>query len=103
MWHDDEKDILNIIMAYYLNLFSSQGPRDFDDILSCISPRVSLNMNDSLSGPYSHVEVREAIFSMKPHKAPWPERIHAFFYQRYWKILANDVVSFVNDFLRSNL
>lgn len=40
---------------------------------------------------------------MKPHKALGPDGLHAFLLHRYWEIIANDIVSFSNDFLRGNL
>lgn len=99
VWQDEEKDIVHTVTSFYEKLFCSQGLREFFDVLNYIPSKVLTPMNEYLLAPYSHEEVRNAVFSMKPHKAPGPDRLHAFFFHRYWDTLTSDVVSFVNDFL----
>ena len=38
-------------------------------------------------------------FSMRPEKAPGPDEMTAFFYQKFWDIVKDDLTHIVNQFL----
>lgn len=59
-------------------------------------------MNAALLKPYSLEEVTIVLFHMKPHKAPGPDGIYPFFFQKYWHMLSNDVVQFMNEFFHGS-
>lgn len=42
----------------------------------------------------NHDDIKRAVFSFKPTKAPGPDGIHPLFYQKYWDILGNFVEKF---------
>ncbi|KAK9911294.1 hypothetical protein M0R45_035213 [Rubus argutus] len=54
---------------------------------------------DSLSRPYTRVEIECALKGMGPTKSPGPDGMPALFYQRYWSIVGSDVVATCLDFL----
>lgn len=46
-------------------------------------------------------EIKEAVFSMHPEKAPGPDGFNPMFFQTYWSIVANDVVQVCREFFDS--
>lgn len=48
------------------------------EVLECIEPKVTEEMNEMLCGNYSGGEVEIALKQMHPHKAPGPDAIHSF-------------------------
>lgn len=38
------------------------------------------------------IEVKEAMFHMHPDKSPGPDGMTPAFYQKFWRIVGNDVV-----------
>ncbi|KAL0434845.1 UNVERIFIED_CONTAM: hypothetical protein Sradi_0192400 [Sesamum radiatum] len=58
-------------------------------------------MNESLLLPFTEQEVRNAVFSMSPIKSLGPDGMPPLFYQKFWHIIRNDVVSSVLHILNS--
>ena len=52
-------------------------------VLHTIQPRVSPAMNQTLQEPYTAKEVKAALFQMHPSKAPGPDDMSPFFFQKY--------------------
>ncbi|XP_031101849.1 uncharacterized protein LOC116005749 [Ipomoea triloba] len=66
----------NVVLDYYHNhnIFNSNlAATSVDTFVASITPRVSQEQNDSLLRPFEVEEVRSAIFSMFPDKAPSPD------------------------------
>uniref|UniRef100_A0A0D3AZ11 Reverse transcriptase domain-containing protein n=1 Tax=Brassica oleracea var. oleracea TaxID=109376 RepID=A0A0D3AZ11_BRAOL len=59
-------------------------------------------MNTTLIAIPSPFEIREALFSINPDKAPGPDGFSASFYQNFWDILGEDVVKDIQAFFISN-
>ncbi|KAF3653639.1 hypothetical protein FXO37_16869 [Capsicum annuum] len=57
--------------------------------LKLYSPELAL----SLTTPLNRKEVQDAIFSFKPLKAPCPDGLHPFFYQKYNSTVGESVVN----------
>lgn len=87
------------IASFYQSLYQSQGYRPMEELLACVTPRVSDDMNDLLEKEYSAEEVKKALFDMAPSKAPGIQEFTAGFYQRHWDVLGNDISHAVLDFL----
>ena len=58
-------------------------------------------MQEILSRDYSVDEIKAALFQMGPTKAPRRDGMNAFFYQKFWHIVGDDMVAAVLDFLKS--
>nr|CAD1824953.1 unnamed protein product [Ananas comosus var. bracteatus] len=52
----------------------------------------------SLQEDFTAAEVRKAVFSSGPEKAPGPDGLPMLFYQRFWNLLKNDIMSVFNSF-----
>uniref|UniRef100_A0A2N9J135 Reverse transcriptase domain-containing protein n=1 Tax=Fagus sylvatica TaxID=28930 RepID=A0A2N9J135_FAGSY len=89
-----EQEIHAVIKVCSSNLscFSS-APRSVwrvDNWTTCISVEESL----MLSSPISTDEIKAALWSMKPFKAPSPDGLHAGFFQRSWHTFADCLSKF---------
>lgn len=59
--------------------------------------KLSDNTCDSLAIPVSDNEIKAALWSMKAHKAPGPDGLHAGFFQRFWIIVGSSVTKEVKE------
>ena len=64
-----------------------------------IHHRITLDIQDILSSDFSVEEIKAVVFQMGPTKAPRPDGVNAFFYQKFWHIVRDDVINAVLDFL----
>lgn len=87
--------IEGIIVNYFANLFTTSNDLDMDHVLSCVTPIVTVEMNDSLTRPYTREEIEIALKQMHPHKAPGPDGLNPHFYQKFWETIGDDVSSAV--------
>ena len=61
--------------------------------LDAVVPVVETFDNDSLLAPYYEMEIKEALFSMKPDKSPGPNGMNPTFFQRFWHVVGKEVCS----------
>ncbi|XP_071918969.1 uncharacterized protein [Coffea arabica] len=69
-WCKSEGEVEGEINGYFRKLFTSTNPRQFDAILNGIPQVITGQMNNKLTRPVSEMEVRKAMFSLHPNKAP---------------------------------
>ena len=60
-------------------------------------------MQEYLSRDYSADEIKVTLFQMGPIKAHGPNGMNALFYQKFWYIVGDDVITAMLDFLNSGL
>lgn len=89
------------IAAYFENLFTTSHPRDCEEILEGIPKTISETMNANLTKVVENQEIRKALFFMHPHKAPGPDGMSLFFFQKYWNVVGEDVCNAVKAFFHS--
>ena len=85
----------NVFIDLFCTSFSS-APRSVwwvDNWTACISVEESL----MLSSPIFTDEIKAALWSMKPFKAPGPDGLHAGFFQRSWHTVGTTVVKEVQN------
>ena len=58
-------------------------------------------MQQTLSNEYTADEIKAALFQMGLTKAPRPDGMNALFYQKFWHIVGDNVVSAVLEFLNT--
>lgn len=84
---------------FYRQLFSAQANLEPELVLDHVPVKVTEQMNDRLSWPYTATEVERALHLMKPSKAPGPDGFTAGFYQLHWDLLGKDITAAVLNFL----
>lgn len=97
-WQSDLGEIKNILSEYFNDIYASHQPRNFNLVTSDFAPRVPMDMNRSLTAPLSLEEVKHAVFSINPRKAPGEDGFTSFFFQKYWEILGTEIFKAVLDF-----
>lgn len=90
-----------IILKYFNDIFTSNGccQNSLDELNF---PQVSTEQNEVLEKPFTSEEVKAAVFSMKPDKAPGPDGMNPMFFQHFWPTLGDDVTQFINQCLETN-
>ncbi|KAL5779809.1 hypothetical protein ACOSQ2_010546 [Xanthoceras sorbifolium] len=84
--HEDDEGIANTVSNYFSSLFKSSSPsvQDLEEASCNIKNRFSEDMLETISADFSADEVRAAVFSLGPSKAPGPDGFHALFFQKFW-------------------
>ena len=100
---EDIIDVAEVAVDYFQTIFHSGTCERMEDCLNTIPQRMSANIREELSRPYTVEEVTAALFQMGPTKAAGPDGMNALFYQKFWHIVGNDVSSAVLEFLNSGI
>lgn len=99
-WCETEDQIKQEVEQYFRNLFTTSNPSGYDEILSGIPRSITESMNKNLTRSVDEAEIKKALFSMHPNKAPGPDGMSPLFFQKYWSIVSTDVVNFVKCFFQ---
>lgn len=92
---EGEEEVAKEISEFFQNLFMTSNPYDGNGILGRIRRKITDSMNTRLTRQVDDQEIKSALFSMNPHKAP--DGVSPFF-QQFWNILGSDLCSAVRVF-----
>jgi hypothetical protein len=87
-----------IASSFFENLFSEDTNVCPNEILNLITPRVTPEVNESLTKEFSDLEIADALFQIGPLKAPGPDGFHARFFQRNWLVLKEEITTAIKHF-----
>ncbi|XP_048232195.1 uncharacterized protein LOC125370487 [Ricinus communis] len=73
-WWRDEKEIARVMTDYFKNIFKSETPRNMHKVINLIESRVTTEMIEQLTQPYTPDETYRALRQMHPTKAPGPDQ-----------------------------
>lgn len=77
--------------------------RDMETIINkVISPLISEETNQRLIVLLDAKEIKDAIFSIHPGKAPGPDGFYSWFFQSNWNVMGEYVVKKIQDFFQSS-
>ena len=91
-WFNWDNGLSNIIRSYFTDLFSSRGCEG-NAVFRCVRRKVSEVQNQELTRPFEAQEIKDALFSMHPDKAPRPDGMNPGFFQNYWDVVSDDVTA----------
>lgn len=99
-WAEKGADLNNLMSRYFQNLFLGQIGESHT-IIECLCSRITQEQNSSLLRKFTNEELKIALFDMKPDKSPGPDGLPPGFFQHYWDVVGDDVVSFCESFRES--
>ncbi|XP_075636847.1 uncharacterized protein LOC142609101 [Castanea sativa] len=100
-WVEEVEEVAEVASEYFNNIFSAGVADQMGECLNAVPHKVTNNMLEVLSGDFTAEEVKVALFQMGPTKALGPDGMNALFYQKFWHIVGDDVISAVLDFLNN--
>lgn len=91
---EGNKNLLKHATDFYRDLFGPENGNmcKMDDLIWGPHEKLSDIDNFILTRPFSDTEIKHALFSMKPNKAPGPDNIPIEFFQHCWEIVKNEVM-----------
>lgn len=100
-WVSKGLGLHTLVQEYFAKLFTS-SPVSFTEILNCVPTSITSMQNSMLTRGISQEEAKCALFSMHPDKSPGPDGLNPGFYQAYWDVVGNDIVTMCNQFLQTS-
>nr|XP_025670055.1 uncharacterized protein LOC112769805 [Arachis hypogaea] len=85
-WSSDPNLLQQEALSFYKDLFCSTDPVEVNCMGDFPRPSLSSEACESLIKPVSMLEVKSAVDSMSPFKAPGPDGFQAFFFKEYWDV-----------------
>ncbi|XP_050207419.1 uncharacterized protein LOC126656837 [Mercurialis annua] len=92
---DDQSKLQQMAMDYYKSLFKADIVNNGTDLISGAFPSLNSDVLEKLSKSVSDEDIKQALWDMKPLKAPGPDGLHALFYQSQWGLIGGKVCSFI--------
>jgi hypothetical protein len=94
----NQTQMKNFATSFFQNLFNEDVEVCPNAVLQFIQPRVTGEMNESVTMEFSDKEIADALFQIGSLKAPGPDGFHARFFQRNWLVLKDEVISATRHF-----
>ena len=102
-WHEDEDKMGDLVVEYYKELFSTNHPTEFTELIQAIQPKVTPTMNRMLAMEFNANEVKMAVKQMYPLKALGPDGMPPLFYQHFWPNIGEVVTKTILDFVNNGV
>ena len=102
-WCEDKDSISAMSIAYFEKIYTTTSPSNIKEITKAIPMRVTSEMNEEFTRPFTREEVVKALHQIHPTKAPGPDGMSAIFFHKYWSIVGSDITNIVLNVLNSNL
>ncbi|KAL2903953.1 hypothetical protein RDABS01_002663 [Bienertia sinuspersici] len=101
-WLRDEKEISDCFRSNYSQLFNPDkiNQMDLENYEEWFTELPKLKEEDYnlLLQPFHREEIKEAVWDMKPLKAPGPDGFPPVFYHKHWDLVREDIWGAVNSF-----
>uniref|UniRef100_A0A803NTY1 Reverse transcriptase n=1 Tax=Cannabis sativa TaxID=3483 RepID=A0A803NTY1_CANSA len=96
-WVGWEDDLPTVVTEYFHQLFTNEDV-DFRAVIDCVHPQITAEQKEKLIEFIPAEEIKQALFQMHPEKSPGPDGMTPDFYQKFWHIVGDDIVSLVRNF-----
>lgn len=90
-WINDEASLRTMAQQYFMDLYSDIPSPCSSSLINNRFPRLPSESWVLLTARVTVEEVKQAIFSMQPLKAPGIDGLHAYFFQSQWEVVGNVV------------
>lgn len=100
-WVEDMEDVVGVAAQYFNNLFFASPCTRIEKCLEAVPHKVTFDMQQTLTTKFNADEIKVALFQMGPTKLPGPNGMNALFYQKFWHIVGDNVVSAILEFLNN--
>ncbi|GJX77037.1 reverse transcriptase [Tanacetum coccineum] len=94
----DKEEIQILVRYHFHSIYMDNGARDFEEVISVLTPVVFATMNAHLQSPVTDSEIYKATKKLGGLKALGGDGFPGMFYQRYWNILGTSVCQAVRYF-----
>ncbi|CAN6679166.1 unnamed protein product [Malus baccata var. baccata] len=102
-WVDNQSHIRQLVDDHFLKLFKSGGIRDWGNMLDCVKPGITEDVNLSLMETVSLEEIKRAVFQMGGFKAPGPDGFQGIFYRSFWANIEGDVNHLIQSLIHDSV
>ena len=91
---DSKQQVINHIQDGFQELYKSQHPTSIANSDFKMDWASALFKEDArlLSANITPPEICNALFSLKPYKAPRADGLHTSFFQHFWPTLGNSII-----------
>ena len=97
VWVQQPNIVKNVAVNFFLNRFTEQNySRPTLDGVQFNS--ITQRQREELTAPFSHQEIKEAVWSCGGDKCPRPDGFNFNFIKEFWDVLKPDFRRFVDDF-----
>ncbi|KAJ8762937.1 hypothetical protein K2173_023066 [Erythroxylum novogranatense] len=94
-WCFDDDALQRAASLFFSNLYTVENVAIAQTYIRGHFPRLSAMAVNVLKAPIQDTEIREALFSMAPQKAPGIDGFHAQFFQDQWDVVGSSICSMV--------
>ena len=91
VWVEEVEVVAEVASDYFMNIFNAGTCDRMEECLSIVNQKITDDMLEVLSWPYSSDEVKSALFQIGTTKALGLNGMTALFYQIFWHIVGNEV------------
>ena len=102
-WVKKMEEIAKIANNYFDSLLNAGVCDQIQEYLNAVAHWITPDMHQILSSKFIADEIKATLFQMRPMKASRPNGMNALFYQKFWHIVGDKVVSAVLDYLNSSV
>lgn len=88
----EEEDIQRVFVDYYTKLFTAKSNLEMEEAVEAVSYKMSTEMQNELSQPFTEEEVTTTLNQMHPCKASGPDGMSALFFQKFWSVVGKSVI-----------
>lgn len=98
----DQSQLGELFSKFYSDIFTSSLPHRIEECLQAVLRRLSEEVSQELSAPFTKQEINDALFQMNAFGAPRPDGFPAHFYQKIWSTIHMDICSYILNFLNNS-
>ncbi|KAK4264274.1 hypothetical protein QN277_025477 [Acacia crassicarpa] len=102
-WVEDEDTLKSLVVTHFKQIYQEEVVTDCNLITNFSFPTVLDDRLQNLGLVLSDEEIKQALFSMGPFKAPGDDRFPPVFFQANWSKVGLDICSFVKKLFNGSL